>query len=73
MESSQRILAAEAARMAGVKVDTFWSYVSRGQAPAPVEHVGATALWDPEEILDWLRNRPRKKVSVTDPITVVER
>lgn len=29
---------------------TWYSYVSRGQAPAPVRHIGRTPVWSPEAV-----------------------
>lgn len=37
---------------------TWRSYVSRGQAPEPVRHVGRTPLWDLDQVLAWLADRP---------------
>lgn len=37
---------------------TWRSYVSRGRAPEPVRHVGRTPLWNPDDVLAWLHNRP---------------
>lgn len=34
------------------------SLVSRARAPRPVRHVGRTPLWDPDEVLAWLKDRP---------------
>lgn len=47
----------QAAKLAGVKVDTWSSYVARGHAPAPIEHVGRTPLWDADQLRAWLRTR----------------
>ena len=58
MTKGQRMLRAQAAARIGVAPDTFSSYVTRGQAPAPVEHIGATPLWDEHEIDQWARTRP---------------
>lgn len=42
--------------------DTWTSYVSRGQAPAPKRRVGRTPVWDPEVIREYDRQavRPRR-------------
>ncbi|SBT63117.1 hypothetical protein GA0070622_0058 [Micromonospora sediminicola] len=32
---------------------TWTSYVSRGQAPAPVRRVGRTPVWSPEDVRQW--------------------
>lgn len=53
-----RLLRWQAAAEVGVAVDTFSSYVARGHAPAPVEYVGATPLWDADEIAEWKHRRP---------------
>nr|EJI95664.1 hypothetical protein JVH1_6937 [Rhodococcus sp. JVH1] len=37
---------------------TFRGYVSRGQAPAPVEWIGRTPLFKRSEITAWAHNRP---------------
>jgi predicted DNA-binding transcriptional regulator AlpA len=41
-----------------LSVSTFRGYVSRGQAPAPVEKIGRTPLWKRSEIVKWANNRP---------------
>jgi hypothetical protein len=48
----------QAAVIAGVAPDTFSGYVSRGQAPSPVRHVGRTPLWDEAKVKAWAGNRP---------------
>jgi hypothetical protein len=48
----------QAAAIAGVAPDTFSGYVSRGQAPSPVRHVGRTPLWDEAKLKAWAGNRP---------------
>lgn len=57
----RRILRAEAAEAVGVTPDTFSAYVTRGQAPAPVDRVGSTPLWDEEEINEWRQMRPGRR------------
>jgi predicted kinase len=52
-----RLTRAEAADLAGVRPDTFGGYVTRGQAPAPAEHVGRTPLWDADAVRLWAGNR----------------
>lgn len=32
---------------------TWYSYVSRGQAPAPARYVGRTPVWRPDEIREF--------------------
>ena len=39
----------------GVKPATWRSYVTRGQAPAPLRRVGSTPVWDPAVVLGWPR------------------
>jgi predicted DNA-binding transcriptional regulator AlpA len=57
-QAANRLTRAEAAELAGVKPDTWNSYVHRGQAPAPVEYISRTPLWDRAEVEAWLSNRP---------------
>lgn len=38
-----------------VQPRTWHSYVARGYAPAPVEHVGRTPVWDAEQVRSWQR------------------
>lgn len=53
-----KILLAQAAELAGVSAGTWSGYVSRGQAPKPIERVGSTPLWDQREVAEWVANRP---------------
>lgn len=55
---NELILRSEAAAIVGVAPSTFSAYVSRGQAPRPVDHVGSTPRWDAEEVREWARTRP---------------
>lgn len=48
----------EAAALVGVRPNTWSAYVSRGQAPAPVEHVGRTPLWSRSSVERWQKERP---------------
>ena len=41
-----------------IAVSTFRTYVFRGQAPAAVDKFGRTPVYDRNQILDWIRNRP---------------
>ncbi|MDH6293137.1 helix-turn-helix transcriptional regulator [Rhodococcus opacus] len=41
-----------------LSLSTFRGYVSRGQAPAPVEKIGRTPLWKRSDIIEWAHNRP---------------
>ncbi|WP_371828739.1 helix-turn-helix transcriptional regulator [Rhodococcoides fascians] len=61
-----------------LKPDTFRSYCTRGQAPAPKEKIGRTLLWSRKEIEAWAANRPgrgarmdlvRGKTRQTEPRT----
>lgn len=52
-----RLSRAEAAEAAGVTPDTWSSYVSRGRAPAPVEHVSRAPRWRVEDVRDFVRSR----------------
>lgn len=56
--ASRRLLRTEAAELAGVSPDTWSGYVTRGQAPGPVERIGSTPRWDEAEVRAWLANRP---------------
>lgn len=40
-----------------LKLMTFAGYVSRGQAPKPVERISNTPLWKRSEIVKWAENR----------------
>jgi len=63
---ARQILRAEAAAIASVPPDTFSAYVARSQAPAPVDHVGRTPLWDEDAIREWVRTRPGRGSRGTD-------
>jgi predicted DNA-binding transcriptional regulator AlpA len=63
---TREITSQEAAELAGVKRDTFSGYVTRGQAPKPIRHVGRTPLWDEDEIKAWMENRPGLGARTTD-------
>ncbi|WP_139738376.1 helix-turn-helix transcriptional regulator [Actinomyces wuliandei] len=41
-----------------VATSTWRAYAARGQAPAPVRHVGRTPLWDPDQVRAWAATRP---------------
>lgn len=45
----------------GVSVGTVSSYRGRNQLPEPDELVGRTWVWKPARIVEWDRNRPRKR------------
>lgn len=55
------IVRKEAAARANITPDTFSAYVTRGQAPAPVERVGSTPLWDEDEVDQWIKTRPGRR------------
>lgn len=48
----------EAATIAGIAVDTFTSYVSRGQAPAPDFKIGTIKFYKLATLRKWMRTRP---------------
>lgn len=52
------VSAKEAASIAGVERDTFTSYVSRGQAPAPSFRIGTIKFWRLKTLREWMRKRP---------------
>jgi hypothetical protein len=49
---------AQCAEHWGIKPDTWSGYVSRGQAPKPILHVGRTPLWDADQVKGWHRPGP---------------
>lgn len=49
------------AEMLGVKANTFHSYVTRGQAPAPDLRVGSHPIWMKRTIEDWMGRRRSKR------------
>lgn len=58
LTSTEALAVIEEVSGTAIKPDTFRSYSTRGQAPAPKEKVGRTLLWDKTEIEEWARNRP---------------
>jgi len=50
-----------------LSASTFRGYVSRGQAPAPVEKIGRTPLWKRSEIVAWANNRPGQGARIDIP------
>ena len=54
----QQVVATAAHYKVWVKESTWRGYVSRGHAPKPVRRVGSTPLWDPGDVLVWLKSRP---------------
>lgn len=57
-ERGERITGYQAAKIAGVTPSTWRAYVSRGQAPQPVQQVGRTPLWDRTQVDAWQKSRP---------------
>jgi predicted DNA-binding transcriptional regulator AlpA len=64
---NDEILAREAAEMAGIAVDTFYSYVNHRDpvtgepmptAPAAVRQVGRIKFWNRAEVEQWIATRP---------------
>ncbi|MFE0532032.1 hypothetical protein ACFW0V_30965 [Micromonospora parva] len=45
-----------------ITANTWYSYVSRQQAPAPTRYIGRTPVWSPEEVRQYDREatRPRR-------------
>lgn len=57
-----RLTAAQAATLAGVRPGTWRAYVSRDQAPKPVEHLDArTPLWSRKAVEAWIARRDAPK------------
>lgn len=56
-DPGRRLTRSQAAQLADMKPDSFGAHVSRGRAPAPVERVGRTPLWDAKEVAAWVRGR----------------
>lgn len=57
---------AEAAELAGVKVETWSGYVARGQAPKPTDRIYGKPLWDRRVVEDWKQNRPGQGSKLTE-------
>lgn len=55
---SDLLTVAEAASLAGVRPDTWTSYVSRGQAPAPDGRLGSKPWWHRATVEQWIAERP---------------
>ena len=54
-----KLLSAAAAELAGVKLSTWSSYVSRGQAPKPDDYYDRrTPWWYRSTVEDWKASRP---------------
>ncbi|MFC8490419.1 MULTISPECIES: hypothetical protein [unclassified Streptomyces] len=47
-----------AAALLGTEAKTWSGYVSRGQAPAPDDHIGREPVWHLSTVLDHMDNRP---------------
>ncbi|RCV51875.1 transcriptional regulator [Marinitenerispora sediminis] len=58
MSTDERLTADQAASLAGVRRDTWHSYVSRGQAPEPDGRVGRTPWWWRSTVERYLDSRP---------------
>ena len=56
--TTAQVIATLRGRGVVIAESTWRSYVSRGQAPAPVRRVGSTPLWDPADVVEWLGSRP---------------
>ena len=52
------ISATEAAKLAGIKLDTFTAYVNRGYAPKPVATIAGRRLYGRAQIEEWAKGRP---------------
>ena len=50
----------ECADHVGVTPSTWSAYVTRHQAPQPIRRIGATPVWDAEEVRQWHATRPGK-------------
>jgi predicted DNA-binding transcriptional regulator AlpA len=55
------VSASQAAAVAGVKPDTFTSYVNRGFAPAPAATIAGRRVWDRDEIAAWAKARRARR------------
>ncbi len=45
---------------APISRQTWSSYVTRGQAPAPDRNFGRSPVWTPQAVRDWQEARPRR-------------
>lgn len=61
MPARERLSVAAAAKLAGVKTDTWRSYVTRKQAPAPdgVDETFGRYFWYRSTVQKWIDSRPR--------------
>ncbi|MFJ1757268.1 hypothetical protein [Kitasatospora sp. NPDC088134] len=50
-----------AAALLDIEVGTWKSYVSRGQAPAAEDHIGAEPVWHLDTIIAYMKTRPYKE------------
>lgn len=55
------VLAYVADRGRRILAGTWHAYVSRGQAPAPVRHVGKTPLWSAADVKRWTEVTGRRQ------------
>ncbi|MCL2470370.1 MAG: hypothetical protein FWF25_01315 [Propionibacteriaceae bacterium] len=44
-------------QLLGIRPDTWSGYVSRGQAPQPIRHVGSTPVWSSDQVERWQGSR----------------
>ena len=71
-DTGERLRTAEAvAELAGCKVTTLDSYLSRGQMPAPLGAVGRTRVWSSSVVESWLVLRGREQVEAVEASTQV--
>lgn len=58
--SEERLSVAAAAKMAGLKTDTFRAYVTRGHAPQPdgIDEVFGRRYWYRATVQTWMDTRP---------------
>lgn len=56
----ERLSVAAAAKMAGLKTDTWRAYVTRGQAPQPdgIDETFGRRYWRRSTVQTWVENRP---------------
>lgn len=62
-ELDEQLTALTAAQRLGVKRDTFWAWVTRGQAPAPDgrEPLSNKPWWFASTIDEWNASRPSRR------------
>lgn len=59
-EDTERWTVRDCAEHLGICESTWRGYVARSDAdaPTPIARIGATPLWDPQEVADWNNRRP---------------